>query len=79
MDTPLDRELVTYGRERERLLASGEGKYVLIHGDEVVGVYDTQADAINEGYRHFGGQPFLAKEIVRVDVPLRMNSSLFAL
>ena len=42
----LDTELETYEKNRERLLGEYEGLYVLIHGDEVVGAYESKMDAI---------------------------------
>ncbi len=60
----LEKELETYKRELPKLVASGQGKYVLIQDSIVVGVYDTYADAIQEGYGHFGvAKPFLVKQI----------------
>lgn len=79
MPSVLDRELQTFDRERDRLLASAEGKYVLVRGDEVVGVYDTKMDAVTEGYRRFGNVPFLAKQLVRVEVPQTFVTNLIGL
>ena len=36
----LAREMETYRRELPQLLRD-EGKFVLIHGDDVAGIYDT--------------------------------------
>jgi hypothetical protein len=63
---PLEKEQATYDRELSALL-SQEGKYVLIHGDAVVGVYDTYNDALKIGYEQFGLQPFLVKRIQAVE------------
>src|SRR5262249_12634426 len=42
----LERELATYRRELPRLLAEGEeGRFVVIHGDQVLGTWDTYRDA----------------------------------
>jgi hypothetical protein len=65
----LDTELETYERNRERLLGEYEGKYVLIHGEEVVGAYDTELDAIRLGYQKFGNVPMLVKRVVQVETP----------
>lgn len=58
----LDTELATYERELPSLLAS-EGKFVLIQGDQVIGVYDTYRDAVQSGYDRCGLTPFLVKRI----------------
>jgi hypothetical protein len=45
-----DREMHTFRRELPRLLAEGnEGKWALIKGDEIIGVYDTIEDADRAG------------------------------
>ncbi|MBI3798266.1 MAG: hypothetical protein HY268_15045 [Deltaproteobacteria bacterium] len=70
----LATELKTYERHREELLGAAEGKFVLIHEAEVVGVYESQMDAIAEGYRRFGNVPFLVKQIVKIEIPLNFSS-----
>lgn len=52
---PLEREAETYRREVGRLLAEGHaGRHVLIKGDEVVSIWDTQRDALQAGRDRFG-------------------------
>ncbi len=65
----LDTELATYELNRERLLGTAEGKFVLIHNNEVIGVFESQLDAINTGYQRFGNVPFLVKQILRIEAP----------
>ena len=62
----LEKELETYQRKRPQLLVD-EGKFVLIHGDEVSGVWDTYEDALKVGYEKYGLKPFLVKRIEAVD------------
>ena len=58
----LERELQTYERELLKLLAH-EGKYALIHGDDVIGIFDTFAEALTVGYGRFGLDSFMAQPI----------------
>jgi hypothetical protein len=44
----LEKELETYKTKLAQLTAS-EGKFVLVHGDQLHGIFDTYADAIKEG------------------------------
>lgn len=76
MSTVLDTELKTYDQQRDHLLATAEGKFVLIHGAQVVGVYESEMDAISQGYKQFGNVPFLVKEILKIDTPLSFVSGL---
>ena len=71
-------ELKTYQANFEALLAAHEGKFVLIHGDKVLGTFDSQMDAITWGYRQVGNAPFLVKHVTRVDLPLSFVSNLLA-
>ncbi len=74
MATQLQKELEIYEAHRDELLATAEGMYVLIGNGEVLGTYESQLDAINEGYRRLGNVAFLVKQVVRVEVPLRFLS-----
>jgi phosphoserine phosphatase len=65
MDMALEQELETFHRELPELLADARnvGRYVLIHGDKVGGVYATSDQALEAGYEKFGLDPFLVKLI----------------
>jgi len=69
MDTDLfEKELATYEKNKELLLAKHRGKYVLIKGDQIFGVFDTQADAARVGYEKIGVKPFLIKKVLENDL-----------
>lgn len=72
MTKVLERELATLKNERERLEREHMGKFVLIHGDEVVNVFDNFETAASEGLRQFGRNPFLIRRIGEdtVEVPI---------
>jgi hypothetical protein len=59
----LSRELATYESHRDELAGVCAGKFVLIHGDQVAGIWDTYKDALEAGYKTFGLEPFLVKQI----------------
>ena len=64
----LEKELETFKRELSNLLAqSGEGKFVVICGEEVTGIYEAYGDAIKVGYEKCGLNPFLVKKIQAVE------------
>jgi len=58
----LEKELLAYAQKLPSLLAQ-QGKYVLIHDEEVVGIYDSYEDALKFGYGQFKLDPFLVKQI----------------
>jgi len=70
----LETELRTFHENRDRLLTTDEGKFVLIKGTVVVGTYNDQFDAIAEGYRRFGNVEFFTRQILRHEEPLRLVS-----
>jgi hypothetical protein len=74
----LEQERKTYESHRAELLARDPGKFALIHGDEIVEVFDTKTDAIASGYGRFGNAPFLVKEVVAVEAPQNFTSNQLA-
>jgi hypothetical protein len=61
---PIAAEIATYFRELPRLLDDGHaGRVVLVKGDRVVGVWDTDADAYQAGVDLYGFGPFLAQPV----------------
>jgi hypothetical protein len=70
--TVFEREWATYEREKARLLAEAPGKFVVIKGDEIIGVYETQNDGIDEGWKRFPGRPVLTKHIVATEPVIYM-------
>ena len=75
----LDTELATYEKHRDELLGKAEGRYALIKGTQVDGVFESRSDAIMIGYQKFGNVPFLVKQIIRVEAPQRFVSNHIAL
>lgn len=59
---PLQKEVETYNSKLPELLGS-LGKFVLISGETVEGIFDTYADALKIGYEKFKLEPFLVKQI----------------
>jgi hypothetical protein len=75
---PLARELDTFEEHRQELMGRAAGKYALVRGDQVAAEFDTEGDAIAEGYRRFGNVPFLVKQIEPMDIPQRFVSYMSA-
>jgi hypothetical protein len=59
---PLEREIQTFEKLRASLLAN-PGKYAVIAGEELLGVYSTYEDALKIGYEKRKLEPFLVKKI----------------
>jgi hypothetical protein len=70
----LYEEWNTYRREAARLLAEdGEGKFILIKGDQVVSLHDTWDAARQAGLRLYLLEPFLVHEIRSEEPILRLR------
>jgi hypothetical protein len=74
----LGTEIQTYEQQRENLLGTSEGKFVLIHGTQVVGMFDSKMDAIAAGYQQFGNVPFLVKQVEKIETRQNFVSNLLA-
>ena len=62
----LQKELETYKNKLSEL-KKDEGKFVLIHGEDVIDTFSSYDDAIKEGYKLFKLEPFLVKQIHSVE------------
>jgi hypothetical protein len=61
-----EREIEVYNKWLPQMLTS-EGKFALVFGDELLGIFDTQHDALTAGYMKCGFEtPFLVKQIWRL-------------
>lgn len=75
----LSEEVKTYNKNKQNLLKSNAGKFVLIKGDKIIDTYDTYNDAIKAGIDKFENNPFLVKKITEVDEALSFTSDLIKL
>ncbi len=58
-----ERELAVYLKKLPELKAENEGRFVLIHGDQVIDIFGSYEGALEAGYGKFGLEPFLVKQI----------------
>lgn len=66
--TRLSQELSFFDQNRQQWIASGHlGKWVVVHGEALHGVFDSLEEAFRNGAKHFGSQDFLVKEVVAQD------------
>lgn len=72
----LQEELKTFEKKKRELLASSRGKFVLIKNNETTGIFETEADAINQGFRKFKNRPFLVKQILDTEPDYNFLSNL---
>ena len=63
MTEPLEQEIATFERELDRLTREHAGKFVLVHGEEIVDAFDTFENAADAGLARFGAGPFLIRQV----------------
>jgi hypothetical protein len=60
----LDREITVYNAQKAELqLKNPNGGFVVIRDKEVLGVWQTRADALRAGIQKYGNVSFLVKDI----------------
>jgi hypothetical protein len=59
----LEVEFGAYEARRAELEAHHRGKFVVFHGEEFVGAYDTLDAAATEAVRRFGRGPYLIRQV----------------
>ncbi len=76
-DSPIATEWNFYRREVGRLLAQGlEGKWVLIKGEEIIGIWNMEEEADQFRLKHFLKQPVLLKQLCAQEPVLRGGAYL---
>lgn len=66
-ENPLAAECATFETLRAELCGLHLGRWVLIKGEEVLGVFDRRSHAICYGFQNLGRGPFLTKQILPED------------
>ena len=59
----LSEEYAYFNEIKKELINNNEGKYVLIKGRNLIGIFDTDTDAYQVGIMQFGNEEFLIARI----------------
>jgi len=59
----LDKERKYFETQRADWLKKHPGKFVLVKDEELIGVFNTQQEALIEGARRFGTDSFLVRQV----------------
>src|SRR5262249_21248051 len=77
-DSPLYGEWNYYRREVARLLAEGhEGRFVLIKGEAIIGIWDTREEVKAAAVRKYLMQPCLIQQVRTREPLVRLPARLF--
>ena len=61
----LETEREFFDKIHSQLLADHPGKFVLIKGGDLIGTFATIEEAVTEGARRFGLEPFLVRQVLQ--------------
>ena len=74
----LDKETITFEQRLPELLKADTGKFALVKGDQIIGVFAAIADALSYGYEKYKDQPFFVRQVLPTQQPLNfVNNYLF--
>ena len=59
----LEREITAFDARRGELEQHHKGKFVVFHGDEFIGAYDSFENAAREAVSRFGRGPYLIRQV----------------
>ena len=54
-------ETAYYDEHAQDLLLTYPNRFLLIHGDKLIGAYESRSEAVAEGVRRYGQGPFLVR------------------
>lgn len=75
----LDKEYEFYQKNKDEFVKKYIGKFIVIKNDKIIGVYDSQVDALKESVKTNDLGTFLIQEIKGNDEPvIRFYSRVFA-
>ena len=70
----LETEIRTYEEHKAELLEQSRGRWVLIHGQDVIGLHDTELDAAKAGWTRFKTEAFLVRQVLEKQPVYRLRS-----
>lgn len=66
---PLEKEIAHYNKRLTALIGENEGKYIVINGEDEIGIFDTYSDALQVAYAKLGpSAEFLVRQIHRQEI-----------
>ncbi len=77
--SPLNIEREFFKTNQAAWMKAHPGKFVLVKGEKLFGVFDTDQNAVAEGLRQFGSESFLVRGVSEQDETLRIPALMFNL
>jgi len=77
--SPLKTEREFFKANQADWIKAHSGKFVLVKGEKLIGVFDNDKNAVAEGLRLFGSESFLVRGVGEKDETLRIPALMFGL
>lgn len=77
--SPLQKEREFFKANQAEWVKMHSGKFVLVKGEKLIGVFDSDQKAVAEGLRLFGHESFLVRGVNEQDETLRIPALMFGL
>lgn len=68
----LEQERAFYQAHLDEWLQCYSNRFVLVHHQDLVGVFNTVEEALSEGARHFGLTPFLVRQVTPTQAQVKI-------
>ena len=65
----VETELRYFNEHRFELLRVAAGRFALVKGDALIGIFVSETAAIRHGYEVLGNVAFLVKQVTEADIP----------
>lgn len=72
-----ERELKKFKEIQDHLKAENpNGGFVVINGEEVLGIWNDRLDALKQGIEKYGNVPFLVRDIKDEDIAINFSRNI---
>jgi len=79
MNAPLQQERKFFLEHQADWRKMHPGKFVLVKGEALIGVFDSDNTAVSEGIRRFGLESFLVRNVEEMEEAIRIPALMLGL
>jgi hypothetical protein len=79
MSAALEKERKFFNDHQSEWQDAYPGKFVLVKGEALIGVFDSDTTAVSEGIQRFGLESFLVRNVSEKEEAIRIPAIMFGL
>ena len=65
-----------FEQNRKELLAKHKGKWIVVHDQKLIGIYDSFKEAFTKGIEATGSEGILVREVTEKDEPIDLSINI---